>query len=84
MRSVAPHAGLPVPVLQVTFKPNVTERDMRLLLVKIAGRVIDGPGQLGDYIVSVPARQIEPARQHLEDSGLVDEVTVLDRPPVRD
>jgi hypothetical protein len=83
-RSLAPEHAAPEPVLQVTFKPDVTERDMRLLLARIGGRFIDGPGQLGDYIVLVPVRQIELARQQLEESRLVEQVTVLDQPPARD
>lgn len=82
-RSVAPQLALMEPVLQVTFKAETTERNMRLLLVRVAGRVIDGPGQLGDYIVAVPTDRIEPAKRELEESGLVEQVSVLDRPPAR-
>ena len=82
-RSVAPLPALMEPVLQVTFKADATERDMRLLLVRVAGRVIDGPGQFGDYIVAVPASRIDPAKRELEESGWVEQVSVLDRPPAR-
>lgn len=72
------------PVLQVTFKSDITERDLRLLLIRVGGRVVDGPGQLGDYIVAVPSERIEPAREELEQSGLVDSVTVLAQRPERE
>lgn len=84
-RSLGPSEALAdAPVLQVMFKADTTERDMRMLLVNIAGRVIDGPGQLGEFIVLVPAGRIEDARRQLEASGLVDQVTVLERRPQRD
>jgi hypothetical protein len=81
-RSLSPQAAAG-PVLQVTFKSDITERDLRLLLIRIGGRVVDGPGQLGDYIVAVPAERIEPARDELEQSGMVDSVTILARQPER-
>ncbi|MGB0128612.1 MAG: hypothetical protein WBP72_13320 [Rhodocyclaceae bacterium] len=68
------------PVLRVSFKPEATERDMRLLLVQISGRVIDGPTQLGDYLVWVPEEQIDAARRQLEGSAIVDGVAVFNRP----
>lgn len=83
-RAIAPEPAAASPVLQVTFKADITERDLRLLLIRVGGRVVDGPGQLGDYIVEVPAERIEPARQELEQSGMVDAVTVLAQRPARE
>lgn len=84
IRSVAPHGAAPLPVLQVTFKPEVMERDMRLLLVRVDGRFVDGPGQLGDYIVAVSPQRIESAKQQIEASGLANEVVVLEQAPARE
>jgi hypothetical protein len=83
-RAIAPQPVADAQVLRVTFKAQATERDMRLLLVQVSGRVVDGPGQLGDYIVAVPAKRLEVAKQEMEQSGLVEAVTVLDKRPARE
>lgn len=82
-RAIAPPSA-EGPVLQVTFKPDVTERDMRLLLIKLGAHVVDGPGQLGDYVVEVAPQHIESAREAFQDSGTVDAVAVLARRPDRE
>lgn len=83
-RTMAPQPLAETPVLRVTFKAEATERAMRLLLVQVSGRVVDGPGQLGDYIVAVSPKHLELAKQEMEKSGLVEAVTVLDKRPVRE
>jgi hypothetical protein len=57
---------------------------MNLLLVRVGGRVVDGPTQIGEYLVEVPRTRIELAKKEMENSGLVDAVTVLDRRPGRE
>lgn len=79
-RSAAPPSSAAAPMLQVTFKPDATERAMRLLLINLGGRMVDGPSQLGDYVIAVPAERIETARQALEESGIVDAVRVRAAP----
>lgn len=83
-RAIAPGPLQDTPVLQVVFKADATERNMRLLLVRVAGRVVDGPSQLGDYIVAVPQPRIEIAKKEMEASGLVEAVTVLNKRPARE
>jgi hypothetical protein len=83
-RAIAPQPGFEAPVLQVTFKAEATQRSMNLLLVRVGGRVVDGPTQIGEYLVEVPRTRIELAKKEMENSGLVDAVTVLDRRPGRE
>jgi hypothetical protein len=71
------------PYLKVNFKPDAREADIRLLLVEINGSLKAGPGQLGDYFVSVPEAQIAAVTQKLEGSGIVDAVAVVDALPER-
>ncbi len=70
------------PVLQITFKSTTTEEEIRLLLVKIRGSLVGGPGQLGNYIVKVPVDNIEEARIQVLNSPIIEAVSVLPEPPV--
>ena len=67
--------------LQVNFKADVTERDLRLELIETGARIIDGPGQLGDYVVAVPDKRLEDVRKHLEQSDLIESVKPIEQPP---
>jgi hypothetical protein len=69
------------PVIQINFKPEASERDMRMLLMEIEGSLVGGPGQLGNYVVRVPADRTHAAAKKLESSPLVDVVMVLPRWP---
>lgn len=52
------------PMLKLNFTPEARESDIRMLLVRMQGRLVGGPGQLGDYYVAVPAgREAELAAQ---------------------
>jgi hypothetical protein len=72
------------PVLQVRFKPETPERDIRLLLAGVNGDLVGGPGQLGDYIVSVPADQIATAAKILGGSASIEMVNVLPTMPSKE
>jgi hypothetical protein len=70
--------------LQVNFKPEATEREIRLALIRAGGRIVHGPGQLGDYYVAVPGERLDAARRELEASGAVETVARVDKLPVRE
>jgi hypothetical protein len=70
--------------LQVNFKPEATEREIRLALIRAGGRIVHGPGQLGDYYVAVPGERLAAARRELEASGVVETVGQVDKLPVRE
>jgi hypothetical protein len=84
VRTIGPAQIVTGPVVQVSFKPDVSERDMRSLLVSVNGMLVGGPGQLGNYLVLVPADKVKDAAQKIAASGLADEVSVLPHPPVRE
>jgi hypothetical protein len=81
-RAAANHPNMPA--LQVTFKSLATEREIRLLLIQIQGRIIDGPRQLGDYTVSVPAERLKEAKSTLEKSDIVEVVLLQKSRPTGD
>jgi hypothetical protein len=64
-------------LLQVTFKPAVSEAQIRALLVELHAEVVSGPGALGVYTVRVPAGQGRQALQKLQrESARVDSVNL--------
>jgi hypothetical protein len=73
-----------MPALQVTFKSLATEREIRLQLIQIQGRIIDGPRQLGDYTVSVPPERLKEAKSTLEKSNIVEVVLLQKSRPTGD
>jgi hypothetical protein len=75
----SPYQG---PVLQITFKPSATEEEIRLLLVKIRGTLVGGPGQLGNYIVKVPDEKVEEAQKQVMSSPIIESVNLLQDVPV--
>jgi hypothetical protein len=81
-RAAANHPNMPA--LQVTFKSLATEREIRLLLIQIQGRMIDGPRQLGDYTVSVPEERLKEAKSTLEKSDIVEVVLLQKSRPTGD
>lgn len=81
-RSVGDASPYHGPVLQITFKPSATEEEIRLLLVKIRGSLVGGPGQLGNYIVKVPDEKVEEAQKQVMSSAIIESVNVLQDLPV--
>lgn len=72
------------PALEVVFKSEARERDIREALVRIGGTLAGGPGQLGVYLVYVPAGEIDQARAMLEQNEIVELVSVAAAPRARD
>jgi hypothetical protein len=62
-------------MLQITFKPQATESQIRLLLGRVRGQIVSGPGALGVYLVRVPDGQAKQALGTLQaDSAVIDSV----------
>jgi hypothetical protein len=66
--------------VRVNFKERISERDMRLLLVRTGATIVAGPGQLGDYTVAVPAQEIDKVVQEFKDSLLTESVREVAAP----
>jgi hypothetical protein len=82
-RSAAPQPAPSGPVLEVNFKPDSSERDIRLALESVGGSIVDGPGQLGNYIVRVAVGQEAAAARKLGASPVVEAVSVLPNVPAK-
>ncbi len=82
-RSVTEASQFQGPVLQITFKSTSTEADIRLLLVKIRGSLLGGPGQLGKYLVKVPEDTITEAQQEVLNSRIIESVQILPELPLQ-
>jgi anti-sigma-K factor RskA len=72
-RSVAPSAGKAV-VFVIAFNPDTPEAKVRTLLLKAGATIVDGPKQMGDYRVAVPANKAQYAKQLFEGSGITEYV----------
>lgn len=68
------------PLLEVAFSADARERDIRGVLVRIGGMLAGGPGQFGNYVVYVPAGQIEAAARILESDPAVEAVSIIPAP----
>jgi len=84
VRSIAPGQIVSGPVLQVSFRADAPERELRALLVSVGGTLVGGPGQLGNYLVTVPSDKLERATKQLAASNLVEDVSVLAQMPARE
>jgi hypothetical protein len=81
-RSVMPPSQFQGPVLEITFKSASTEADIRLLLIKIRGSLLGGPGQLGKYLVKVPENSITEAQKEVMNSNIIESVQILPELPL--
>lgn len=66
--------------IKVNFKDRVSERDMRLLLVRTGAVIVSGPGQLGDYTVAIPASELNQALAQFKDSLLTESALPVSSP----
>ena len=65
--------------IEVYFKPDAKEIDIRKLLTKLNATIVDGPGEFGQWRVKVKVGTERVAMKGLKGSGLVDELS-----PMRD
>jgi hypothetical protein len=72
----APAAGAAVPgtpprqQIRVVFSETATEKQIRDVLLRVRGRLIDGPSPLGTYTLEVPAAPSVPgARATVQGAG---------------
>lgn len=66
-------------VFVVAFNPETKESRLRALLLEAGASIIEGPRQLGEYRLSVPANRAEYAESVLRQSGIVEYVRVEGR-----
>ncbi len=67
-------------IFKINFRDETTEQAMRLLLISAGAHIVRGPGQLGDYDVSVPIEQASAAEQILQKSTWVNAVVRQTKP----
>ena len=57
--------------LDVRFSATATEAEIRALLQKSKGRIVNGPDSMASYAVKVPRKQQQEALEALRDSRIV-------------
>jgi hypothetical protein len=70
-----------VPALEVRFRQSATEQELRALLSQAGARIVDGPDQLGDYVVVPRSATLDELREALKQSDLVTSLRPLDWKP---
>jgi hypothetical protein len=75
----AEYRGVPQPpanyaYLEVVFKPDAKEIEIRKLLVKLNASIVDGPGEFGQYRLKVKLGAEREAINIIQASGLADSV----------
>ena len=68
--------------IQVTFKPDATEVQIRLALAGIKGEIVAGPGALGVYTIRIAQGQGSVALERLQrkSPGIIDSAVLLSAP----
>ena len=78
VEGVTPSSGAPtlesMQVLAIVFKDNASLLEVRTLIDSVQGRVIDGPGALGVWLVAVPKDKFEANTKQLGTSKAVESV----------
>ena len=82
-RSLTPAATASAPLLRVSFQSEITEANLRMLLVEIGGTIVGGPGQLGAYLVQVTPARFEQALATLRANPWVMAAEVVSPAPVQ-
>lgn len=59
--------------IEVNFKPDVREIDIRKLLTKLDATIADGPGEFGQYRLKVHAGSLQATLKALRSSGIAEE-----------
>lgn len=72
-----PQAPVSYSYLEVYFKPDIKEVEIRKLLSRLGVSVVDGPGEFGQYRLKVKAGAEQEAISKIQASGLVDSVRGL-------
>jgi len=76
MRAVSATPTQARPLLKINFAPDAREADIRHLLIGVQGRLVGGPGQLGDYFVAVPAGKEATLAEQLKTNPAVQAVSL--------
>jgi hypothetical protein len=68
-----------IPALEVRFREQASEKDIRALLLDVRGEFVGGPGQLGIYRIGLAEGNVEEAERILRASPLVESVQVPEK-----
>lgn len=80
-RSHPGHANLDHPFIRISFKPEATEYDMRMLLREASAEIVAGPSQLGEYYLLVPKGEVASVRDLLASNARIEQVDLVDQLP---
>jgi hypothetical protein len=71
-----------VAIIQVLFRPETPERELRAAIARAGGRIVDGPSDLGFFFVGIPPDRQEAALASLRaESSVADAQIAAGRRP---
>ena len=65
--------------IEVSFRADATEQDIRRLLVALGAEIVGGPGQLGFYQLRLPEGDLAKAIERLKGERIVESVAEIRR-----
>lgn len=80
-RSHPGQTNIEQPFIRVSFKPEATEYDMRMLLREVAVEIVAGPSQLGEYYLLAPKGEVASVRDLLASNAQIERVDLVDQLP---
>jgi hypothetical protein len=72
-----------VVLMRITFDPDIREEELRLAIASVNGKIVGGPGRLGDYYVKVEGTA-ENAKKRLKTYPKVVSTLVVASVPEKD
>ena len=84
LRSLRASVSHDRPMLKLNFAPDAKEAEIRHLLMSVQGHLAGGPGQLGDYYITVPAGKEAAIAEQLTGNPIVQAVSLAPGLPPRE
>lgn len=79
VEGVVPASGAPSlegsAMLSVVFKDSASLLEVRTLIDSVGGRVVDGPGALGVWLIAVPTKQLYASVKRLSTAPAIESVS---------
>ncbi len=80
-RSNSQHAGIHQPFIRVSFKSDVRESDIRMLLRQAEAEIVAGPSQIGEYYLLGLKGESAGVFETLSGQAVIESIALVDQLP---